>query len=49
MQPMQAGDVPATYADTSALEALTGFAPATPLAEGLARFAGWFRSYYRYA
>jgi UDP-glucuronate 4-epimerase len=49
MKPMQPGDVPATYADTRALEELTGFAPATPLAEGLARFAEWFRRYYRYA
>ena len=48
MKPMQPGDVPATCADTRALEALTGFAPATPLAEGLARFAEWFRRYYRY-
>ena len=47
MLPMQPGDVPATYADTRALEALTGFAPAIPLREGLARFAGWFRDYYR--
>ncbi len=45
MKPMQPGDVPATYADTRALEALTGFAPATPLQEGLARFAAWFKSY----
>jgi len=45
MKPMQPGDVPATYADTRALEALTGFAPATPLEEGLARFAAWFKSY----
>jgi UDP-glucuronate 4-epimerase len=48
MRPMQPGDVPATYADTRALEALTGFAPATPLEAGLGRFAEWFRSYYRY-
>jgi UDP-glucuronate 4-epimerase len=48
LRPMQPGDVPATYADTRALEALTGFAPATPLKEGLARFADWFRSYYRH-
>ena len=45
MKPMQPGDVPATYADTRSLEALTGFAPATPLEEGLARFAAWFKSY----
>jgi UDP-glucuronate 4-epimerase len=45
MKPMQPGDVPATYADTRALREATGFAPATPLEEGLARFAEWFRSY----
>jgi UDP-glucuronate 4-epimerase len=49
MKPMQPGDVPATYADTRALEAATGFAPSTPLAEGLGRFADWFKRYYRYA
>jgi UDP-glucuronate 4-epimerase len=45
MKPMQPGDVPSTYADTRALQALTGFAPDTPLEAGLARFAEWFRSY----
>jgi UDP-glucuronate 4-epimerase len=45
MRPMQPGDVPATYADTRALQALTGFAPSTPLEAGLARFADWFKSY----
>jgi UDP-glucuronate 4-epimerase len=45
MKPMQPGDVPATYADTRALREATGFAPATPLEEGLGRFAEWFRSY----
>jgi UDP-glucuronate 4-epimerase len=49
LKPMQPGDVPATYADTRALEAAVGFAPATPLEEGLARFADWFRRYYRYS
>jgi UDP-glucuronate 4-epimerase len=49
MKPMQPGDVPATYADTRALQEAVGFAPATPLAEGLARFAAWFRRYYRFA
>ena len=48
LKPMQPGDVPATYADTRALQAATGFAPSTPLAEGLARFADWFRRYYRF-
>jgi UDP-glucuronate 4-epimerase len=47
MQPMQPGDVKATYADTSALAAAVGFAPSTPLEVGLERFAQWFRAYYR--
>jgi UDP-glucuronate 4-epimerase len=47
MKPMQPGDVPATYADTRALQAAVGFAPATPLAAGLARFADWFKAYRR--
>jgi UDP-glucuronate 4-epimerase len=46
LQPMQPGDVPATAADTSALEAWVGFRPATPLAEGLQRFAAWYRDYH---
>jgi UDP-glucuronate 4-epimerase len=48
MKPMQPGDVKATYADTSALQKAVGFAPSTPLATGLARFAAWFREYYGY-
>ncbi len=44
--PMQAGDVAATEADTSALEALTGFRPATPVEEGVRRFVAWYREYY---
>jgi UDP-glucuronate 4-epimerase len=47
LMPMQPGDVPATYADTSALEAATGFRPSTPLADGISRFADWYRSYYQ--
>ncbi|MDH4326575.1 MAG: NAD-dependent epimerase/dehydratase family protein [Betaproteobacteria bacterium] len=47
MLPMQPGDVPATYADTRALQAAVGFAPATPLADGLARFAAWFKGYHQ--
>jgi UDP-glucuronate 4-epimerase len=46
LKPMQPGDVKATYADTAALRAAVGFAPSTPLDEGLARFAEWFKSYY---
>ena len=44
--PMQAGDVPATFADTSALEALTGFRPRTPVREGVRRFVDWYRRHY---
>ena len=46
-QPMQAGDVPATYASIDRLRAATGFAPRTPLALGLSRFVDWYRNYYR--
>ncbi len=44
--PMQPGDVPVTYADTSALEHDTGFKPDTPLRTGLRRFAEWYRKFY---
>jgi UDP-glucuronate 4-epimerase len=44
--PMQPGDVLATEADTSALEALTGFRPATPVEEGVRRFVDWYLGYY---
>lgn len=44
--PMQDGDVLATYADVADLEAAVGFAPATPLETGVARFVEWYRSYY---
>ena len=44
--PMQLGDVPITYADTSALEADFGFKPSTTLREGLRKFAQWYRSFY---
>ena len=44
--PMQAGDVPVTYADTSALEADFGFKPSTSLREGLRKFAEWYKGYY---
>lgn len=46
--PMQPGDVPATYADTSRLSDLIGFAPCTPLEEGLSRFRDWFLESERY-
>ncbi len=45
MQPMQPGDVKATYADITALAAAVGFAPATPLEAGIQRFAEWFKSW----
>lgn len=45
--PMQAGDVPVTYADTSALESDTGFKPDTPLRTGLRRFAEWYKKFYQ--
>ena len=44
--PMQAGDVKATYADTSALETWVGFKPYTPLKDGIAKFADWYKVYY---
>ena len=45
LEPMQPGDVEATAADTSALEAWVGFRPSTPLREGVERFAAWYRQY----
>jgi len=45
--PLQLGDVPATAADTKALEAWTGFRPATPVHEGVARFVAWYRAFYQ--
>lgn len=45
--PMQDGDVPATYADTSRLDKAIGFIPGTPLQEGMSRFVHWFRSYHQ--
>ncbi len=44
--PMQPGDVVATYADTAALQRDVGFAPATPIEEGLRRFVDWYRGYH---
>lgn len=45
--PMQPGDVPITYADTTPLFDDFGFKPATPLREGLRKFAEWYKEYYR--
>lgn len=44
--PMQPGDVPVTYADTTPLQQDFGFKPSTSLREGLRRFAGWYAKYY---
>ncbi|MBI1685926.1 NAD-dependent epimerase/dehydratase family protein [Caulobacter hibisci] len=46
MRPMQPGDVTATYADVSKLHALTGYKPKVALAEGLGRFATWYKTFY---
>jgi UDP-glucuronate 4-epimerase len=44
--PMQPGDVPATYADVSALTEWTGFTPRTEVIEGVTNFVRWYRDYY---
>lgn len=44
--PMQQGDVPATWADASLLQSLTGYRPQTPFREGVARFVRWYCDYY---
>ena len=44
--PMQPGDMPATYASIDLLRAAVGFAPKTPLADGLARFVAWYRGHF---
>jgi len=46
MLPLQAGDVPATYADVDDLVRDVGFRPATPIREGIGRFIAWYRKYY---
>ena len=44
--PMQPGDVPVTYADSTALERDFGFTPKITLREGLRKFATWYKEYY---
>ena len=44
---MQAGDVPVTFADTSALEEKFDFRPSTSLCDGLRAFALWYAEYYK--
>ena len=48
MLPMQPGDVEATYADVSDLERDIGFRPSTPIEDGVASFAKWYREYHRH-
>ena len=45
--PMQPGDVPVTYADTSALERDFGYKPSTSLRDGLRKFAEWYKDFYK--
>lgn len=45
--PLQPGDVPDTYADSSELEKATGYKPATPVKEGVANFVKWYREFYK--
>lgn len=46
LMPMQAGDVPATWADASLLQALTGYSPKTRVREGVGKFVEWYRNFY---
>jgi UDP-glucuronate 4-epimerase len=47
LQPLQAGDVPDTSADVTALVQAVGYKPATPVREGVRKFVAWYRDYYR--
>ncbi|WP_421620842.1 NAD-dependent epimerase [Alkalilimnicola ehrlichii] len=44
--PLQSGDVPDTYADSTELEKAVGYKPNTPVKEGVAKFVGWYRDFY---
>ncbi len=46
LMPMQMGDVPATWADATLLQTLTGYRPQTDFRDGVARFVAWYRDYY---
>ncbi|MHA6719240.1 NAD-dependent epimerase/dehydratase family protein [Sphingomonas sp. RS6] len=46
LMPMQAGDVPATWADARLLQTLTGYQPRTDVREGVAKFVAWYRAHY---
>ena len=45
--PMQMGDVPGTWADSTLLQTLTGYRPQTDFRHGIARFVDWYRNYYK--
>ena len=45
--PLQAGDVPDTEADVSALATAVGYSPSVPVEEGVSRFVQWYRDYYQ--
>lgn len=47
LMPMQAGDVPATWANAQLLNSLTGYRPKTDVTEGVSRFVDWYREYYQ--
>ncbi|WP_269583122.1 NAD-dependent epimerase/dehydratase family protein [Roseibium sp. Sym1] len=47
LMPMQAGDVPATWANADLLQRLTGYRPGTTVQEGVAKFVAWYREYYQ--
>ena len=47
LMPMQMGDVPATWADASLLERLTGYRPQTDFRDGIEQFVTWYREYFR--
>jgi UDP-glucuronate 4-epimerase len=46
MKPLQAGDVPDTFADTSELQKAIQYKPSTEVREGVAKFVNWYRDYY---
>jgi UDP-glucuronate 4-epimerase len=49
LMPMQAGDVPRTWADANLLKVLTGYSPKTELSYGVMQFVEWYKSYYKFS
>lgn len=47
LMPIQPGDVPATWADSSLLRELTGYTPQTQIQDGVAQFVHWYRAFYK--